>query len=51
MKNGKNEFKKSSKKFHNNSHLFFMKPIPSPAEELQRFLSRSLVEKTLKVFI
>jgi len=51
MKNGEFKLKNSCKKLHNNSHLFFMKPVPSLVEELQQFLSTDLVEKTLKVFI
>lgn len=51
MKNSENEVKKSRKKLHYNNHLFFMKPPPSPAADLQQFLSIDLVDKTLKVFI
>jgi len=51
MKNGECKLKKSCKKLHNNSHLFFMKPVPSPVNNLQKFLSIDLVEKTLKVFV
>lgn len=51
MKKGERKLKKSCKKLHNNSHLFFMKPVPSPIKKLQKFLSIDLMEKTLKVFI